>query len=430
MIGPVARGSMTVAPSVIARQERVESGEQVIVRSGSKLHDDDAGGGVRHEDVEQPVTAAGRLRNEGSAGIGQVEGAAAGAGAHLDLARIHARERISRAVRSTTRSAPIIRLMTRRDRGRPIVVALLLGVLLGACGSAEPTPSPIPSAPGSPGPTTKPTPSPTPSPLATPTPVPFDQSLLDRRVTVLVLGTDNNDIRRARGYVENTDALMVVSIDAAHTQISMMSLPRDTVDVPMADGGTWTDKINSLRRVRGYEATVGTFETLFGVAIDYYVEIDMADFGRLVNAVGGIDVENAYPLYDPAIGLDLPAGPAHLNGNNAARYVRTRVDMDYARAGRAQEVLTALVRKFVDPTTTLDPIRFLAGLKSLQTDIPPDKIATLIELARRARDATVVGEVMGPPRFALFQGFAGTRGWVMIPNVPELRAYARSVMGD
>jgi LCP family protein required for cell wall assembly len=318
--------------------------------------------------------------------------------------------------------------MSRRDRGPLIVVAVLLSVVLSACGSAEPTP--IPSAPASPSPTTQPTPSLTPSPLPTATPIPLDQSLLDRRVTVLVLGTDNNDIRRARGYVENTDALMVVSIDAAHAQISMLSLPRDTVDVPMPDGSTWTSKINELRRALGYDAAVGAFETLFQIGIDYYVEIDMADFGRLVNAVGGIDVENAYQLYDPAIGLDLPAGSAHLNGNNAARYVRTRVDMDYARAGRAQEVLAALVRKFVDPATKLDPIKFLAGLKSLQTDIPPDKIATFIELARRARDATVVGAVMGPPQFALFQGFAGTRGWVMIPNVPEMRAYARSVMGD
>lgn len=313
-----------------------------------------------------------------------------------------------------------------RHRAPLTAVILLLGAMLGACGNAETTP--IPSQTASPGPTPTPIPSPTPTP--SPTPVPLDESLLDRRITVLVLGTDNNDIRRARGYDENTDAMLVVSIDAAHERVDMLSLPRDTVDVPLADGGTWTGKMNSLRPMRGYEATVAAFETLFGVPIDYYVEIDMADFGRLVNAVGGIDVVNAYRLYDPAIGLDLPAGPVHLNGNGAVRYVRTRVDMDYARAGRAQEVLVALVKKLVDPATELDPIAFLAGLKSLRTDIPPAKVPTFIEIARRARDATIVEEVIGPPRFALFQGYSGARGWVMIPNIPEMRAYARSVMGD
>jgi len=319
--------------------------------------------------------------------------------------------------------------MQRRNRALLIAATLLCGALVSSCGSAE-TPTPIPSVSASPRPTPVPTPTPTPSPVPTPTPVPLDESLLDRRVTVLVLGTDNNDIRRARGYDENTDAMLLVSIDAAHRQVSMLSLPRDTVDVPMADGKTWTGKMNSLRPVRGYEVTVGTFETLFGVPIDFYVEIDMADFGRLVNAVGGVDVVNAYRLHDAAIGLDLPAGPVHLDGNNAARYVRTRVDMDYARAGRAQQVLVALVRKLVDPATELDPIAFLAGLKSLQTDIPPAKIPTFLEIARRSRDASIVEQVMGPPRFALFQGFAGARGWVMIPNIPEMRAYAGSVMGD
>lgn len=318
--------------------------------------------------------------------------------------------------------------MHRRDRAPLIAVLLLLGAMVDACGTVQTTPILSPTA--SPSPTPEPTPRPTASPIPSATPVPLDESLLGRRITVLVLGTDNNDIRRARGYDENTDAMLVVSIDAAHERVDVLSLPRDTVDVPLADGGTWTEKMNSLRPKRGYAAAVGAFETLFGVPIDYYVEIDMADFGRLVNAVGGIDVVNAYRLYDPAIGLDLPAGPVHLNGNGAARYVRTRVDMDYARAGRAQQVLVALVTKLVDPATELDPIGFLAGLKSLRTDIPTAKIPTFIEIARRARNATIVEEVMGPPRFALFQGYSGARGWVMIPNIPEMRAYARGVMGD
>jgi LCP family protein required for cell wall assembly len=318
--------------------------------------------------------------------------------------------------------------MHRRARAPLPALALLLGVLLGACGSPTPTPTLQPTP--SPTPTPRPTASPSPTPPPTPTPVPLDQALLVRRVTVLVLGADNNDIRRARGFIENTDTLLVVSIDARHEQISMLSLPRDTVDVPMADGRTWTAKINALRPALGYKAIEGALETLYGISIDYYVEVDMADFGRLVNAVGGVDVVNAYRLYDPAIGLDLAAGPQHLNGNGASRYVRTRQDMDYARAKRQQEVLLALVRKFVAPDFKVDPLKLLASLKSLHTNIPIDKVPTFIELARRASDARVVGEVMGPPRFALFQGFAGSRGWVMIPNIPEMRSYARSVMGD
>jgi LCP family protein required for cell wall assembly len=324
--------------------------------------------------------------------------------------------------------------MHRRLRA-PLTAALLCGALLSACGTAAPTPSPTPQPTASPSPTPTPspdpTPSPTPTPVPTPTPIPLDQSLLVRRVTVLVIGNDGNDIRHAiRGFIENTDALLVVSIDARHEQITMLSLPRDTVDVPMADGRTWSAKINSLRGALGYDALEGALETLYGIPIDYYVEIDMADFGRLVNAVGGVDVVNPYALYDPAIGLNLPAGPAHLNGNGAARYVRTRVDLDYSRARRQQQVFLAMVEKFVDPALELDALAFLSGLRSLRTDIPLDKLPTFMELARRARDATVVGQVMAPPRFALFEGFAASRGWIMTPNVAEIRAFVRSAIVD
>jgi LCP family protein required for cell wall assembly len=322
--------------------------------------------------------------------------------------------------------------MHRPARAQVTASALLLAVLLGACGSPAPTPTPTPqpTASPSPTPTPEPTASPSPTPVPTPTPVPLDEALLGRRVTVLVLGADNNDIRRARGFVENTDTMLVVSVDAKHERITMLSLPRDTVDVPMADGRTWTAKINSLRPALGYAAIEGALEMLYGISIDYYVEIDMADFGRMVNAVGGVDVVNAYRLYDPAIGLNMAAGPQHLDGNGASRYVRTRQDMDYARAKRQQQVLLALVRKFIDPESTVNPLKLLAELSSLQTNIPLDKVPTFIELARRSSGAKVVGEVMGPPRFALFQGFAGARGWVMIPNIPEMRAFVRSAVPD
>ncbi|HYM51992.1 MAG TPA: hypothetical protein VEW45_00740, partial [Candidatus Dormibacteraeota bacterium] len=76
--------------------------------------------------------------------------------------------------------------MHRRASAQLIAAALLLGVLLSACGSAEPTLTPLPSPTASPSPSPKPTPSSTPSPLPAATPLPLDESLLDRRVTVLV----------------------------------------------------------------------------------------------------------------------------------------------------------------------------------------------------------------------------------------------------
>ena len=325
------------------------------------------------------------------------------------------------------------------SRTPPRIFALVLVSVLAPLAACSSTPSPqvalataSPTATPSPTPTVRPTPTLRPTPVPTPTPIPLDQALLKKRVTVLIIGTDTNDERARRGLPVNTDGLIVASVNGAKNQIVMLSMPRDTVDLPMADGGTWHNKINDLERSHGVKALRDTLATTLGVPIDYYLQINMADFGRIVNAVGGLDVVVPYALYDPEIGLDLAAGKQHLNGNNAGRYVRTRhQDSDYGRALRQQQVVMALVGKLLEPHTKVNLRAFVKGFASVRTDIPLDKLPTFREIARRSIHAKVTSTVLGPPRFTLFQGEEpnSTRGWVIIPNVGEMRAYAQSVMG-
>jgi LCP family protein required for cell wall assembly len=255
--------------------------------------------------------------------------------------------------------------------------------------------------------------------------------MLARRLTVLVVGADSNAARRERGEDVNTDALMVVSVSADKSRIAIMSLPRDTVDIPMPDGSIYHGKVNGIAQRLGIEALRGAMATLIGQPIDKYVRIDMDDFAWMVDAVGGIDVEVETRISDSAVHLFLEPGPAHLDGAQALAFSRTRADSDYRRAGRQQQVLVALARRWLDPG--------LAGLMasvqvlgSLQTDIELDELPTLLEIGRRSASAEVSGIVLQPPRFSLFVGFEpnSTRGWVMIPNVPEIRAYASSVLSD
>ena len=302
---------------------------------------------------------------------------------------------------------------------------LALAVVLTACTSAPASPSP--SAEMSPSPTE--TASPTESPSATP--IPIDEATLARRFTVMVAGVDSSAARRARGEDQNTDALMVISVSADKSRIDILSLPRDTVDIPMPDGTIYHRKINSIAQAFGIEGLRGAMSTLLGVPIDRYVEVDMDDFTWMVDAVGGIDVEVETRLSDPNIHLLLDPGPAHLDGATALSYSRTRVDSDYGRAARQQQVMVALARKWLDPG--LGPlIGAMRLLGSLQTDIGLDEVATLLEIGRRSASAAVTAIVLKPTRFSLFVGFEpnSTRGWVMIPDVPEIRAYARSVLTD
>jgi len=300
-------------------------------------------------------------------------------------------------------------------RLRITAAALLLAGCASASSSLSPSPDPAES----------------PTPLASPTPIPLDEAMLARRFTVLVVGADSNSTRRARGEEVNTDALMVVSVSADKSRITMLSLPRDTVDIPMADGSIYPGKINEIAQRFDIDTLRGAMATLIGVPIDRYIQVDMDDFASLVDEVGGVDVEVKTRLSDAKVDLFLEPGPAHLDGAQALGFSRTRVDSDYGRAGRQQQVIVALARKWLDLELG-DLIGTFSLLGSLETDIGPEQVATVLEIGRRSASAEVSGIVLEPPRFSLFVGFEpnSTRGWVMIPNVPEIRAYAASVLSD
>ncbi len=298
-----------------------------------------------------------------------------------------------------------------------VLAAVVIGFILFSGGSAEPTPSPSASASASASPSAS-------------TGSSFNADLLDRRWTVLYVGTDLNERREGEGEDPNTDALMLVSLSADQSRLTLVSLPRDTVDVPLADGETWERKINGLYHQRGIEELVGAFEALYDVPIDAHIVLDMDDFARLVSAVEEIEVNPSDPIVDPIVDLDLAAGPQTLNGERTLSYVRTRVDQDYGRMGRQQEVLVALVEKFVDPATDIDLRVVLDSLDSLETDLPLDDLPTLLELTRRASSAEVETLVIRPPLITFEGDRNDGRGYVVEADIDAIREEVQSLIGD
>ena len=298
-----------------------------------------------------------------------------------------------------------------------VVLAIVIGFLLFSSSPEFTEPGPSASASASAAASASASPS-------------LNAELLDRRWTVLYIGTDLNDRREEAGDVANTDALMLASLSADQSELTLVSLPRDTVDVPLADGETWPRKINGLYTERGVEELVGAMETLYGVPIDAHLMLDMDDFAGLVEAVGSIEVSPPEPIVDPIVSLDLPAGDQELDSSETLRYVRTRVDQDYGRMARQQEVVVALVDKLVDPETDVDLAELLDSFDSLQTNLPLEDLPTLAELARRARDAEVHNLLIEPPLIT-FEGDRGDgRGYILEPDVEAIRARVQELIGE
>jgi LCP family protein required for cell wall assembly len=307
-----------------------------------------------------------------------------------------------------------------------VVVLVACAQLVHPAAQASGSPQPTVVAVASASPTATPTLAPTPTPL--PTPNPF----LSRRVTLLVLGSDSTPARLRSGSGRLTDSITVLSVNKAHNQVSMISFPRDIVDIPMGTGEVWRSKINGISYYRGEAAMKKAISATIRQPIDYYAEVNMIDFAKMIDAIGGVDIVVPRTIIDPSISLRIIAGKRHMNGNLALKYARSRhTTSDWDRAARQQQLIVAVVRKMVDPNTKLNFLDLLASLQSLRTDLPLSKFPALFELARKSARAKVVTQVLAPPRYSLFAGLErGTgRGYIQEPNLAAIRAYAASVMG-
>lgn len=198
------------------------------------------------------------------------------------------------------------------------------------------------------------------------------------RLNVLVMGIDRRPGETGLGY--RTDTMMLVSFNPATRQLGILSIPRDLfVQIP---GYSARQRINTalslgeLQRT-GYGPTLAmqTVQLNLGIGVNAFVVADFTSLIKVIDAIGGIDVNVEYPIadyefpdmnygYDPLI---LSAGLQHMDGYIAQKYARTRHgDSDFDRAARQQQVLFAIR----DQVLSLDSLpQLIIQLPSLYSSI-------------------------------------------------------------
>ncbi|MFI8948523.1 LCP family protein [Streptomyces sp. NPDC053750] len=179
---------------------------------------------------------------------------------------------------------------------------------------------------------------------------------------ILVLGSDTrSDGNKELGGgtddgTARSDTAMVVHVYQGHKKASVVSIPRDTlIDRPEC---TDTDgdehpaaqdvMFNSAYSTGGAACAVKTVESISGLRMDHYLEVDFSGFEQLVDDLGGVDVTTTEAIKDPDSHLDLPAGTHTLDGEQALGLVRTRHGVgDGSDLGRIQ-LQQAFVKALVD----------------------------------------------------------------------------------
>ncbi|MGW2206551.1 MULTISPECIES: LCP family protein [unclassified Streptomyces] len=227
-------------------------------------------------------------------------------------------------------------------------------------------------------------------------------------MNLLLVGTDGRDSltrQQRKAYrlggapCHCTDTVMLVHISEDRERASVVSLPRDSYAEMPAHVDATTGKRHEAHPVKlnaayaegGPGLTVRTVENMTGVKIDHYLEVDFTSFMKTVDAVGGVDICTVRPMKDKYTGLDLAAGPHHLNGGQALQYVRARhVDgaADLGRMERQQRFLAALIDRVTSGGVLLNPVRFRQVSTTMLGSVRADRgfgTDQLLGLARAMR---------------------------------------------
>jgi len=261
------------------------------------------------------------------------------------------------------------------------------------------------------------------------------------RQNVLIIGVD-------QGVGRNTfltDTMIVVSLDPVGQTVSMISIPRDMVDVPLPDGRKFRGKINGLVSFArhhpkqfpgsngdGQDVLMGALGTMLGLKIDHFAQVNLQGFINVVNKLGGVDVDVADGFCDPTYheygypnGFAITAGRHHLNGNQALAFARVRKaagESDFTRAGRQQELLSAVRDRVKAGGFLSDPIGLLRAMgQTVTTNIPRKLVPDLAEDASRIGRKQTYRAVITHP--FVKPGY-DSRGSIQIPDLKAIKALA------
>ncbi|MGX7419023.1 LCP family glycopolymer transferase [Carnobacterium gallinarum] len=156
--------------------------------------------------------------------------------------------------------------------------------------------------------------------------------------SVLLLGVDERPEDSGR-----SDSILVATVNPEKNSVKLISIPRDTL-VNIPEHGN--DKINAAFAYGGVNLAVQTVENFLNIPINYYAKINMQGMIGLVDAVGGINVDNKYAF--DLDGVQLEVGNYDLSGREALQYARMRYQDpagDFGRQLRQKEVINKIVQK-------------------------------------------------------------------------------------
>lgn len=208
-------------------------------------------------------------------------------------------------------------------------------------------------------------------------------SPLKDNISILIMGVDESEQRKSQyGEAVRTDALLLATINKDDKSVKLVSIPRDSrVYIPSRKK---LDKITHAHVFGGVESTRDTVERFLNVPVDYYVKFNFESFIKIVDSLGGIDIDvpvtfTEQDSKDQAGAIHLEKGYQHLNGEQALALARTRkIDSDAMRGQRQQLVIEAIAKKALSVKSITKLSSLLDAVdKNLKTNLTFDDMLAI-----------------------------------------------------
>ena len=206
--------------------------------------------------------------------------------------------------------------------------------------------------------------------------------------------------------VSRSDVNIIMTVNQETKKILLTTTPRDAY-VPIADGGNNQNDKLTHAGIYGVDASIHTLENLYGIDLNYYARLNFTSFLKLIDLLGGVDVNNDQEFTSLHGNYHFPVGNVHLDSEQALGFVRERYSLangDGDRGRNQQKVISAIVQKLTSAEALKNFDDIMQSLQdSVQTNMPPETMVSLVnaQLASGGKYTVTNQDLKGTGRMGL-----------------------------
>lgn len=214
-----------------------------------------------------------------------------------------------------------------------------------------------------------------------------------KKESILNIYVSGIDTYGSLSTVSRSDVNVLVTVNMDTHKILLTNTPRDSyVKIP-GQGNNEYDKLTHAG-LYGVDISKNVLENLYGISIDHYVRVNFTTFLRVIDIIGGIDVDNDQAFESSLNGNFYPQGNIHLDSNSALAFARERYGLsggDNDRGKNHLKVITAVIKKLTTKESLLNFSNIVDSLSdSVETNMPLD---VLMKLANKQLQSGVDFEI-------------------------------------